>query len=106
MVAPTGMRWPPMARPKAERPPAAALRALADGEGRLAVRVTPGARGESIAIGDGRVLVKVRAKPEDGKATASVAEMLAQALGVPPSQVALLRGATSREKLFRIPPEA
>ena len=95
-----------MARPKAEYPPAAALRDLADGEGRLAVRVTPGARAEGIEIADGRVQVKVRTKPEDGKATAAVAAMLAAALGVPPSQIALLRGATSREKLFRIPPEA
>ena len=95
-----------MARPKAEYPPASALRALADGEGRLAVRVTPGARTEGSEIADGRVQVKVRTKPEDGKATAAVAAMLAVALGVPPSQIALLRGATSREKLFRIPPEA
>lgn len=82
------------------------MRALADGEGRLAVRVTPGARVETIAVEDGRVIVKVRAKPEDGKATAAVSDLLAQALGVAASKVELLRGATSREKLFRIPPEA
>lgn len=67
------------------------------------MRVTPGARSEGIAIEDGRVAVKVRAKPEDGKATAAVGLLLAQALGVAPSQVEMLRGATSREKLFRIP---
>ena len=39
-----------MARPKADLPPAQALRALADDEGRLAVRVTPGARSEGIEI--------------------------------------------------------
>ena len=83
MRVPIAMLWPPMARPKAEHPPAAALRALADGEGRLAVRVTPGARSEGIEIADGRVLVKVRTKPEDGKATAAVASLLAQALGIP-----------------------
>ena len=33
-----------MARPKADFPPPPAIRALADGEGRLALRVTPGAR--------------------------------------------------------------
>lgn len=77
---------------------------MADGEGRLAVRVTPGARGEGIEIEAGRVAVKVRAKPEDGKATAAVLELLAQALQVAPSKVEMLRGATSREKLFRIPP--
>lgn len=93
-----------MARPKAELPPPAALRALADGDGRLAVRVTPGARTENIEIVEGRVVVKVRAKPEDGKATTAVLELLAQALEVAPSKVEMLRGATSREKLFRIPP--
>ncbi|WP_298282078.1 DUF167 domain-containing protein [Novosphingobium sp.] len=92
-----------MARPKADLPAAADLQALADAEGRLAVRVTPGARSEGIEIADGRVLVKVRTKPEDGKASAAVLELLAQALGVAPSQVEMLRGATSREKLFRIP---
>ncbi|WP_062783290.1 DUF167 domain-containing protein [Novosphingobium capsulatum] len=95
-----------MARPKPDLPPAAALRALTDGEHRLAVRVTPGARAEGVAIEDGRVLVKVRAKPEDGKATAAVIGLVAQALGVAASHVDLLRGATSREKLLRIPPEA
>ena len=93
-----------MARPKADIPAASALRALADADGRLAVRVTPGARSESVEICVGRVLVKVRTKPEDGKATAAVLALLAQALEVAPSRVEMLRGATSREKLFRIPP--
>lgn len=93
-----------MARPKADLPPSEALRALADGEGRLAVRVTPGARSEGIEIASGHVAVRVRAKPEDGKATAAVGELLAKALGIAPSKVEMLRGATSREKLFRIPP--
>ena len=93
-----------MARPKADLPAASALRALADGEGRLAVRVTPGAKTEGVEIADGRVLVKVRTKPEDGKASAAVLALLASALGVAPSKVEMLRGATSREKLFRIPP--
>ena len=93
----------PLARAKAELPTAVAIRALADGEGRLAVRVTPGAREESLSITDGRVLAKVRVKPEDGKATAAVLALVAQALGVAASRMELLRGATSREKLIRIP---
>ncbi|KUR77333.1 DUF167 family protein [Novosphingobium sp. Fuku2-ISO-50] len=92
-----------MARAKTDLPPAAAIRALADDEGRLAVRVTPGAREEAVTIVDGRVLVKVRVKPEDGKATAAVLALLAEALGVAPSRLEMLRGATAREKLFRIP---
>lgn len=95
-----------MARPKPDLPAVAELRALVDRDGRLAVRVTPGARSEGVDIVDGRVLVKVRTKPEDGKASAAVLALLAQALGVAPSKVEMLRGATSREKLFRIPPAA
>ena len=91
-----------MARPKADLPPAAAILALADGEGRLALRVTPGARVETIVIEDGRALVKVRTKPEDGKANAAVLDLLATALGIAPSRLQLLRGATGRDKLVQI----
>ncbi len=93
-----------MARPKADLPDATAIRALADGAGRLAIRVTPGARRETITIADGRIAVAVRTPPEDGKATAAALVLLARALGVPVSAVTLLRGATVREKLLRIPP--
>ncbi len=93
-----------MARPKVEFPPAEAIRALADGEGRLALRVTPGGRAETLEIAGGKLQVKVRTKPEDGKANAAVLELLADALGVAPSRIRLLRGATSREKLVQLPP--
>lgn len=92
-----------MAKPRIELPPAGAIRALADGEGRLALRVTPGARSEGIEIADGRVLVKVRAKPQDGAANDAVLALLAQALGTATSRLQMLRGATSREKLVRLP---
>ena len=92
-----------MAKPKADLPPAEAIRTLADGEGRLALRVTPGARSEGIELGDGRVLVKVRAKPQDGAANEAVLALLAEALGVAASRLQMLRGATSREKLVQIP---
>ena len=91
-----------MARPKALVPPADAVRALLDGEGRLALRVTPGARIEGLELVEGRLLAKVRARPEDGKANAAVLALLAQALDIAPSRIELLRGATSREKQFRV----
>lgn len=91
-----------MARPKADLPDPQAVRALVDGEGRLAVRVTPGARVEALEIAEGRLLAKVRAKPEDGKATDAVRDLLAVGLDLAPSRVTLLRGATSREKLFAV----
>ncbi len=91
-----------MARPKADLPPAEAIRALADGAGRLALRVTPGSRVEGIAVENGTVQVKVRARPQDGAANDAVLALLAQALGTAPSRLTLLRGATSREKLVQL----
>ena len=91
-----------MAKPKADLPPADAIRALIDAEGRLALRVTPGARSQSLEIAEGRLLAKVRTKPEDGKATIAALELIAEALGVAPSRVTLLRGATSREKMVQV----
>lgn len=91
-----------MARPKADFPLPGAIRALADGDGRLALRVTPGARVETLEIAGGRLLVKVRAKPSDGEANAAVLALLARALDMAPSRLTLLRGASSREKLVSI----
>jgi uncharacterized protein YggU (UPF0235/DUF167 family) len=91
-----------MARPRAELPDAEAIRALIDGQGRLALRVTPGARVEAMAIENGRLVVKVRAKPSDGEANAAVLALVASGLRVPGSRLTLLRGATSREKLIGV----
>jgi len=92
-----------VAKPKPEFPQPAAIRALADSEDRLALRVTPGARSEGIALGEGRVQVKVRAKPHDGEANAAVLVLLAAALGLAPSRLQMLRGATGRDKLVQLP---
>lgn len=92
-----------MAKPKPDLPSAEAIRALADGDGRLALRVTPGARSEGIELGADRVLVKVRAKPHDGAANTAVLALLAAALGVATSRLDLLRGATARDKLVQLP---
>lgn len=91
-----------MARPGPDLPDAAGLRALVDAEGRLAVKVTPGAREQSVTLADGAVQVKVRAPADKGAANEAVIALLAEALGVPPSRITLLRGATSRQKLFRV----
>lgn len=92
-----------MARPKPDLPSAAAIRALADGDGRLALRVTPSARSEGVEIVAGRVLVKVRAKPQEGEANQAVLALLARALGTSTSRLQMLRGATGRDKLVRLP---
>ena len=91
-----------MARPRIKLPDAGAIRALADGEGRLAVKVTPGARQEAMVIEGEALVVKVRAKPQDGAANDAVIALLAAALDCAPSRLTLLRGATSRQKLVQI----
>ena len=90
-----------MARAKPDLPDVAAMRALVQA-GELRVRVTPGARTESIAIVDGAVQVKVRAKPQDGAANTAVEALVAKALGIPKSRCSMLRGATSREKVLAV----
>ena len=77
---------------------------MADTEGRLALRVTPGARSERIELGEGRLEVKVRAKPHDGAANDAVLALLAAALGVATSRLRMLRGATERDKLVQLTP--
>jgi uncharacterized protein YggU (UPF0235/DUF167 family) len=91
-----------MAKPKSDLPPVAEIRALADTAGRLALHVIPGARQTGLEIVDGCLIARVRARPEDGKATAAVLKLLAQALGIAPSRLHLLRGATSRQKLVQL----
>lgn len=91
-----------MAKAKTDSPPAEAIRALADSAGRLTLRVTPGARSEKVELGLGVLLVKVRAKPDEGAANKAVLELLAQALGTAPSRISLLRGATGRDKLVQL----
>jgi uncharacterized protein (TIGR00251 family) len=73
----------------------------------LQVRVQPKARRDEILERlDGVFRVRVTAAPEGGAANRAVTALLAEAFGVAPSRVALVRGATSRDKLFRIEPSA
>ena len=91
-----------MARPAPSLPDAAALRARIDESGRLAVKVTPGAREESVTLTPEAVLVKVRAPSDKGAANDAVLALVARALGLAPSRVSLLRGETSRQKLLTV----
>jgi uncharacterized protein YggU (UPF0235/DUF167 family) len=68
----------------------------------IAVRVTPRASRNRIVVEEGQIKVYVTTLPEDGKANAAVQTMLAKALGVPKSRLTLIRGQTSRDKVFRV----
>ncbi len=87
-------------------PSKAAILALAGADGRLEVRVSPGASADAIALpASGRTLVvRTTAPPADGEANDAVLRQLAEALDRPFSKLELVRGATSRNKLIRLTP--
>ena len=62
----------------------------------------PGLQGVAAAADGPRLRLAVTAVPEDGKATAAVVKLLSRALGVAPSRLTLVRGATARDKVFRV----
>jgi uncharacterized protein (TIGR00251 family) len=68
----------------------------------IAVRVTPKASRNAVTVDGDTFRVHVTTVPEDGKANAAVVKLLAKALGVAKSRLVLTRGATSRDKVFRI----
>lgn len=68
----------------------------------LELRVTPKASRNEIREVEGQIRVYVTTVPENGKANEAVVKLLSKALGVPKSRLTLVRGATSRDKAFRI----
>lgn len=78
------------------------LRAEALPGAEFALRVTPRAGRNALNRVDGALKVQVTAVPEDGAANRAVQELLAAALGVAKSRLTLLRGATARDKVFRL----
>lgn len=84
----------------------------ADVPAQLVIRVTPNARKSSFAgwnsdeKGRPVLLVKLAAPPVDGKANQELLRFIAEELGCPKSQVELLRGEGSRQKVLQLPAEA
>jgi uncharacterized protein len=66
----------------------------------LNLRVSPGAKRASIEgpYGEDAIRLKVAASPVGGKANAEVERFLAELLGVPRSDVAVIRGTSSKDK--------
>lgn len=86
-----------MARPKG---PDLSARAVPGEE--FALRVTPRAGRNELRDEAGQLRVQVTAVPEDGRANRAVQELLADALGVAKGRLTLIRGATARDKVFRL----
>jgi uncharacterized protein len=68
----------------------------------IAIRVTPNARRAGVDVVEGQIRVSVTETPEAGKATEAARAALAKAMGVAKTRLTLVRGATSRDKLFRL----
>lgn len=70
---------------------------------KLFVKAKPSAKQESVTkLSENTYVVAVKEPPVDGRANYAIARALAKHLRVAPSQVRLLGGATSRQKLFEI----
>ena len=87
-------------------PDASPFAARPDGV-RVRLKVLPRARRDAVdGIVEGRdgpaLRVWVTAAPDDGKANAAVIALLARAWRVPKSAIALVQGATSRQKLIHV----
>lgn len=70
---------------------------------RVEVRVKPGSKKPGITEENGQLIVRVAEAAREGAANEAVLRLLARHFGVPPSSVELLRGHSSRIKLFEIP---
>jgi uncharacterized protein (TIGR00251 family) len=74
-----------------------------DGVIRIAVKVAPGASRDAIRGWHGDCLrVSLVAAPERGKANAALIDLLAQALGLPKSAIAIVRGEHSARKTLSV----
>lgn len=70
---------------------------------KITVKVKPNARENSIKqVETGIFEVKVSVPPEKGKANQKVIELLSKELKIAKSRISLIKGETSKEKLFII----
>lgn len=77
------------------------LRDLAQSGTSFELRVTPRARRAGLSRNtDGTLRAAVTAAPEKGRANEAVRQLLAEALGVAPSRLKLVRGVIGRIKLL------
>lgn len=71
---------------------------------RINLRVIPRARQNKITTdADGTIRVHITAAPAGGAANVAVVRTLAEYFHVPKSQIKIIRGETSRDKVVEIP---
>ncbi len=70
---------------------------------KITVKVKPNAKKNEVKkIDENYYEIRVTVVPEKGKANKKVVELLSKELKVPKSKIKLIKGETSREKVFEI----
>jgi uncharacterized protein (TIGR00251 family) len=70
---------------------------------KIKVKAKPNAKKNEVKkIDEGFYEIRVTVSPERGKANKKIIELLAKELNVPKSKIRLIKGETSREKIFEI----
>lgn len=69
----------------------------------LSIRIQPRAsKNEAVVMENGGLKIRLTAPPVDGAANEALVRFLADALSIPKSQVAIVSGHTSRDKIVTI----
>jgi uncharacterized protein (TIGR00251 family) len=69
---------------------------------KIQVKVKPNSKTEGLSQEGDNFIVKVKEPPREGKANQSVIKLLAEHFGVPQSQVRILSGLKSRNKVVEV----
>jgi len=69
---------------------------------KIQVKVKPSSKTEEVSQEGDTFIVKVKEPPKEGKAIQAVIKLLAEHFGVPQSQVRILSGFRSRNKVIEI----
>ena len=72
---------------------------------KIQVKVKPNSRTEELSREGDSFMVKVKEPPKEGKANQAVIKLLAHHFGVPQSQVRILSGFRSRNKVIEVAKE-
>ena len=72
---------------------------------KIQVKVKPNSKTDEVSREGDSFIVKVREPPKEGKANQAVIKLLAEHFGVPQSQVRILSGFRSRNKVIQVAEE-
>jgi uncharacterized protein (TIGR00251 family) len=70
----------------------------------LSIRLKPASNKDEITgwMGDGTLKIKVKAKPVEGQANASMINLLSKRLHIPKSRIEILMGEKTKQKTIRV----